>query len=302
MRIRSSVLSVGSDWRGQVTIGDTRDRAQSLLRSAVNVGFGSHRLVGCRGEWVLGQRSSPVDGSLVGQEVRQLVRHLQIVRRCVLPGQGDRGLVDVLRKRHEGSVLVVVPFTIVDLLPAKNSPCQGQRSPRHGRWLGRDKVTVVERDLADVGSHVLNLLVVPLLRDNELGEEVDGRVTNGPIESVENMHLHLGEHASIIKSTAHVVELVDLGNTVLLVAILGSDQQSSAANKLVVLLVHDPFRAVTVQEVDSEEQCLGQQLEGSVGLDEEVDEVGTHKPLDLSLHVDEASIWEGLVLCLFLCK
>lgn len=33
-----------------------------------------------------------------------------------------------------------------------------------------------------------------------------------------------------------------------------------------------------------------------MGLDEEVDEVRSHKPLDLTLHVDEVSIGKSLLL------
>jgi hypothetical protein len=51
-------------------------------------------------------------------------------------------------------------------------------------------------------------------------------------------------------------------------------------------LVNDAARAVAVEEVDSEEQCLREELEGGMGFDEEVEEVWAHEPLDLSLDVD----------------
>jgi hypothetical protein len=49
-------------------------------------------------------------------------------------------------------------------------------------------------------------------------------VANDPFERAEDVHLHLGEHASIVESAAHVVEFVNLGNAVLLITILSSNQ------------------------------------------------------------------------------
>jgi hypothetical protein len=83
---------------------------------------------------------------------------------------------------------------------------------------------MVKGDLAEIGGHVLNFPVVTLLRNHQLREKVDSGVTNGPLEGVEDVHLHLGEHAGIVQAAAHVVEFVDLRNTVLLVTILRSDQ------------------------------------------------------------------------------
>lgn len=82
-------------------------------------------------------------------------------------------------------------------------------------------------------------------------------MTNGPLKGVENVHLHLSEHAGVVESAAHVVQFVDLRNTVLLVAILGSDEQGGAAHQLVVLLIHDSLRAVSVEKVNSKEESLG---------------------------------------------
>lgn len=98
---------------------------------------------------------------------------------------------------------------------------------------------MVESNLAEVGGHVLNFPVVTLLRNHELRKEVNSGVADRPLESVEDVHLHLGEHAGIVQAAAHVVELVDLGDAVLFVTILGGDQEGSTAHQLVVLLVHD---------------------------------------------------------------
>jgi hypothetical protein len=47
-----------------------------------------------------------------------------------------------------------------------------------------------------------------------------------------------------------------LGDTVLLVAILGSDEKCCTADELVVLLIDNTFRAVSVEQVDGKEQSL----------------------------------------------
>ena len=54
--------------------------------------------------------------------------------------------------------------------------------------------------------------------------------------------------------------------------------------------------AVAVEKVDSQEQSLRQQLEGSVSFNQEVKEAGTHEPLDLGLDVDRVDIRQGLRL------
>lgn len=106
---------------------------------------------------------------------------------------------------------------------------------------------MVKGDLADVGGHVSNLPVVLFVCPNDGLEEVDGGMAYVPLESVEDVHLHLGEHARIVQTTAHVIQLVNLRNTVLLVSILGSNQQSCTADKLVVLLIDDTLGAVSVK-------------------------------------------------------
>lgn len=89
---------------------------------------------------------------------------------------------------------------------------------------------------------------------------------------------------------------MNLRHSILLVTILGGDEEGGTSDKLVMLLVDHSLGAVPVEEVDGEEQGLGQEGEGGVGLDEEVDEVGPHEPLDLALHVNEGSIGESFFL------
>ena len=121
-------------------------------------------------------------------------------------------------------------------------------------------------------------------------------MANVPFERVEDVHLHLREHAGVVQATAHVVELVDLRHAVLLVTVLGGNEESGTADKLVVLLVHNTLGAVAVQQVDGQEQGLGKQAEGGVGLDDKVNQVWAHKPLNLALHIDEGDVRQRLVL------
>lgn len=169
-------------------------------------------------------------------------------------------------------------------------------SSGHGRWLCRHKVAVVEGDLADVGGHVPNLAVVLLVGPNNGLEKVHGRMADVPLQRIENVHFHLSEHACIVKAAAHVVQLVNLRNTVFFVPVLGSDQQSCTADQLVVLLVDDTLGAVPVEQVDGQKQRFPQQGECCMRLNQEVNEVRPHEPLYLSLHVNQVGVGESLVL------
>lgn len=225
--------------------------AVTLLRCAVDVGvLGAEARVGRRRWWALGLSSC--DGGLLCEEVGELVGDAGEVVRHVFPGQGDgRLLVQGLREREQRDVVGVVPLAVVDLGSAEDGACECQRGPSHDGGLGGNEVAVVQGDLADVGSHVLYFPRVPLLGNDDLGEEVDGWVTNIPLERVEDVHLHLREHACVVKATAHVVELIDLRYPVLLVPILSSDQKCRTADQLVVLLVDHSLRAVSIKKVDS---------------------------------------------------
>lgn len=92
----------------------------------------------------------------------------------------------------------MVPLSVVDLMSAEDRSSESQGRSSHDGRLGRHKVSVVESNLAQVRGHVLNLSVISLLGRHELLEKVDGGVANRPLECVENVHLHLGEHAGII--------------------------------------------------------------------------------------------------------
>lgn len=291
-RVVSKRDTVGGDGRSQVAL-EADSSTVALLGGAVDIGSFGVDLGYGRG--MVGSCTA-VHGSLLSHEVGKLLRSSRQARGGVLASQRRRGLVKVLGQSQQGEVLGVVPFTVIDLGAAEDGASQGKRGSGHHRRLGGNKVSVVESNLAKVGSHMFDFCIVTLLGSHELGEEVDGGVANGPLEGVEDVHLHLGEHAGIVETATHVVELVDLGNTVLLVAVLGGDEEGGTADELIVLLVHDSSRAVSVQQVDGEKERLWEQSKGGVGLDEEVDKVGSHKPLNLALHVDEASIRQGLVL------
>lgn len=225
----------------------------TLEGSAVNVGILGRAAALCWGS------GGPVDlwslnGSLLRQEIGELGGDAREVVGRVLAGERDGGLVQMLRQRQQRVAAVTVPLAIVDLGSVENRPCQGVRGTCHDGWLRGDEVTVVEGDLAEVGGHVPDLTVVLLVSPDDGLEEVDSGVADVPLQRVEDVHLHLGEHASVVQTTAHVVELVDLGDPVLLVTILGSDQEGCTADKLVVLLVDHPLRAVPVKQVDGQEE------------------------------------------------
>jgi hypothetical protein len=63
-----------------------------------------------------------------------------------------------------------------------------------------------------------------------------------------------------------------------------------------VSLVDHTSGTVSVEEVYGEEEGLGEELEGSVSLNEEVDEVRPHEPLDFLLNINRGNVRECLVL------
>ena len=190
----------------------------------------------------------------------------------------------------------MVVVRIHDLGAAQDTTGQGEGSTGHDGGLAADEVLVVHGNLSQVQGHVLNLCVVGRLIQGEFQPCVDGRMADGPTQGVEDVPLHLGEHLLVVERAAHGLQLTDKGDAVLLVTVLGGDQEGRAANQLVVALVDDTARAVPVEEVDGQEEGLGEELERSVGLDEEVNQVGSHEPLDFLLDIDRGNISQGLVL------
>lgn len=110
------------------------------------------------------------------------------------------------------------------------------------------------------------------------------------------MDLHFPEHGVIVDIGTHGVELLDGGNSGLLVLVLGRNPESRAADQLVVLLEGYSSCAVPVYDVPAEKEGLGLELEGGMHLDYEVDEIGSHEPLDLWLEVDHGRVDGGLGL------
>ena len=55
-------------------------------------------------------------------------------------------------------------------------------------------------------------------------------------------------------------------------------------------LIDDPLRAVSVKEIDRQEEGLGQEGEGSVSFNQEVKQVWAHVPLDFRLDVDGRNV------------
>lgn len=148
-------------------------------------------------------------------------------------------------------------------------------------------------DFRDVERQVLNLCIIRAIHDSHLQEVVDRGMTDGPAQSLQHMPLHLDEHVIVVKRAAHRLELLDGRNTILLVTILGSNEQSRTPDQLVVSLVDDTFRAVSVEQVNGQEESRRQQLKGGMGFNQEIEQVGTHEPLNLGLDIDRLNVREG---------
>lgn len=155
---------------------------------------------------------------------------------------------------------------------------------------------MVKSHLGDVCSHVLHLSIGCGLGEGNLKEASHGRVTDDPVQGLQNMPFHLCEHVVVVERAAHGLQFLDGGHTLFTVAVLGGNEQGGTTHQLVVTLVDDTLRAVSVEQVHGKEESLGEQLEGVVSFEEEVEEVGTHEPLDLGLNLNGVDVRHRLGL------
>lgn len=202
--------------------------------------------------------------------------------------------MELLRQAHQRHrVILGSPLGVTRLRPVENAAREGKRRPSKVRWELRHELAVEETDLQDVEGQMLDLGLVGGVHDGNLKEAIHSRVSDGPTQGLQDVPLHLDEHVIVIKRATHGLELLDCGHTVLLVAILGSDEKGCTSNQLIMSLVHHTLGAVSVQEVDCQEQRCGKKLEGCVCFDQEVQQVWAHEPLDLGLDIDGFHIRKG---------
>ena len=143
---------------------------------------------------------------------------------------------------------------------------------------------------------MLHLRVISVVQSSMLQEGINSRVSNSPSKGLKHMPFHLSEHIVIVEGAAHGLQFLDGRHAVLLVIVLGRNEQRCTSNQLIMALVDHTLRAVSVQKVDRQEQGGGQKLERSVGLDQEVKKVRSHKPLDFGLDVNGFDVGQGLDL------
>ena len=188
---------------------------------------------------------------------------------------------------HNGLGIVgTSPFCRLGLSALKHTPGEGQsRSGKDGRRCGHE-LLMEQGNLCNIQGHVLDFGVVWSFCKSDLEKGVDGGVSNCPVQGLQNVPLHLGEHLIIVERTTHRLQFPNRRYPIFLVAVLSGNEEGSAANELVVAFVDNTAGAVAVKKVDGKEKGLGQQLESGVSFNQKVEEVGTHKPLDLCLDVN----------------
>jgi hypothetical protein len=113
------------------------------------------------------------------------------------------------------------------------------------------------------------------------------RVSEDPVYGRQNVSLHLDKGALVVGAAAHLSELGDGGHPVLGVLELGGDPEGRTADELVVFLIYNAARDVAIDEVECEVESFRAQTVLLVDLDEKVDEIRSHVPLQLGLHIDE---------------
>ena len=119
-------------------------------------------------------------------------------------------------------------------------------------------------DLRDVRGHMLDFEIVLKAFECQLVKIVDCRMANDPLQSLEHVPLHLGEHFFIIKVAAHFFQLSDGGHILLPITVFCSNEECRASDELIVPLVYHPFGAVAVEEVDGKKESFWEQIKGSM--------------------------------------
>lgn len=167
----------------------------------------------------------------------------------------------------------------------ENMVRQSSCTRRHKTGGKREECSGVQSNFAKVSGHVSNSLshLLAVGTQKQVQIRVCSRMSHGPLQSVENMALHLAKHVFFVGATAHVFEVRDGRHPALFVLVLGRNPQTRASNQLVVFFVHHPFAAVPIDEIDGEKQRLRLQSQGHVSLNDEVQKVRTHVPLELGL-------------------
>lgn len=60
--------------------------------------------------------------------------------------------------------------------------------------------------------------------------------------------------------------------------------------------IHNPSRAISIKEIDGQEQCFRYEAECAMSFNQEVKKVRTHEPLDFGLDVNRGDIGQGVQL------
>lgn len=98
--------------------------------------------------------------------------------------------------QHSHVLDVVVALDI--LRSEEDSSSQCQRCACHDGRFALDKVFVIKGDLAEVKSHVLHFNIVRTLPHLNVHPSVDRRAAHRPVQRIQHMPFHLGEHLLII--------------------------------------------------------------------------------------------------------
>jgi hypothetical protein len=118
--------------------------------------------------------------------------------------------------------------------------------------LDTDSFSVVEGNLHQEPGDVLDQLILSSFLVEQPQPCLGSWVTKVPSDSCEDMTFHLDKGRLVVCLAAHFRQLLDEGYLVFGLFKLGGGPHGSTSNKLVMFLVDDSFRNVSVDEVDGE--------------------------------------------------
>ncbi len=123
-------------------------------------------------------------------------------------------------------------------------------------------------------------------------KEVDRvRIAHVPVERLEDVAFSLEDLDLRVRRVGTVEEVRGAGGNDLFD--LGSDEHAGDPDELELGEGDDALGEEAVDDVDAEEQRLGQQAEAGVYLDEPVDEDASHLPCEILLHLHGGGVRHG---------
>lgn len=172
-------------------------------------------------------------------------------------------------------------------MSSKNKACHSDV-----RRFVADEGAVKESGLHEETRSVLHALLFEPISDRGKSEPCFScRMTENPSNGRQDVSFHLNECALFVRIAARLCKLLNGRHAIFGIFEFGCNPESSAANELIVLLEDNALGYISVDNVNGKIQSLWTQTMLLMDLNKKVDEIWSHVPLQLRLHIDEFDVW-----------